>query len=211
MAQSTQIAFTTIQPGNFQVAHGLNATPASVIIEMTAGGNVWFQPVKFDNTYVYLAASDAGLTGYLVIYATQAPFVPVKNLPGNSTIRLQEVVDDASTLGDTSPALATGGMSIAPALSIANDVMQTIVNGGNTGQAFNWKWNRYNIPPFATISLQQDYFIPGLSNLAWLEIAWAVNINQTSIPKQKVQVEVHKDLLTTYDQTAYVGKICWIP
>lgn len=129
----------------------------------------------------------------------------------NSSIRLQEVVEDASSLGDVSPALATGGLSDAPARSIGNDVMAQIINGGPGAQPYNWKWNRFNVTPFCTISYQQDYFIPGLIKLGWMESCWASNINQTSIPKQKQQVEVHKDLEVTYDQTGYPGKICWIP
>lgn len=129
----------------------------------------------------------------------------------NSTITLEELVDDASTLGDVSPALATGGFSNAPALSIANDVMQALINGGPGGQPYNWKWNRVNLPAFTTISYQQDYFIPGLVNLGWLESAWASYLNQTSIPKFKQQVEVRKDLQVTYDQTGYPGKLCWLP
>jgi hypothetical protein len=129
----------------------------------------------------------------------------------NSNIRLQEVVDDASTLGDVAPALATGGFINAPALSIANDVMQAIINGGPGAQPFNWKWNRINVSPFNTNSYQQDYFVPGVINLGWLESSWAVNINQTSIPKQKIPLEVKKDLMVTDDQTGYPGKICWLP
>lgn len=129
----------------------------------------------------------------------------------SSTIQLQEVVDDAFDLGDVAPALATGGSSMAPALSMANDVMQTLINGGPGGQPYNWKWNRFNLPAFPTISLQQDYFIPNLNNLGWMESAWAVNINQTSQPKQKIPLEVHKDLLPTYYQTGYPGKISWLP
>lgn len=129
----------------------------------------------------------------------------------NSTITLEELVDDASTLGDVSPALSTGGHAFGPALSIANDVMAALINGGPNAQPYNWKWNRVNLPPFTTISYQQDYFIPGLVNLGWLESAWASYLNQTSIPKFKQQVEVHKDLLVTYDQTGYPGKICWLP
>jgi hypothetical protein len=133
-------------------------------------------------------------------------------MPGaNSNIKLQEIVDDAGSLGDVSPALATGGFSNAPALSIANDVMQTIINGGPVGQPYNWKWNRINVPTFTTISYQQDYFIPGVVNVAWLEHAWASQINQTSIPKQKQQLEVKKDLDVTYEQNADPGKICWLP
>jgi hypothetical protein len=130
---------------------------------------------------------------------------------GNSTIQLQNVVDDASTLGDVAPALATGGLSQYPALSIANDVMQQLINGGPGGQPYNWKWNRYNLPILYTNSLQQDYFIPGLINIGWLESAWAVNINQTSVPKQNLPIEIDKDLLVTYMAGTYSGKICWIP
>lgn len=133
-------------------------------------------------------------------------------MPGNnSAIQLQEIIDDALSLGDTAPALATGGFSNAPAISIANDVMQAMINGGPNGQPYNWKWNRFNTMTFPTISYQQDNFIPGLINLGWMESAWASYINQTSIPKQKVPIEVHKDLLVTYDQTGYPEKICWLP
>lgn len=127
----------------------------------------------------------------------------------NSTIQLQEIVDDAASLGDTSPALATGGYSDAPALSIANDVMLVMINGGAISQPYNWKWNRFNVMPFCTISYQQDYFVPGVVNLGWMESAWGVNINQTSIPKQKGPLEVRKDLLVTYDQTGSPDKISW--
>ena len=133
-------------------------------------------------------------------------------MPGNnSTITLLEIIDDAETLGDVAPALAVGGRSQAPALSIANDVMLAMIQGGPDGRPFNWKWNRFNVPAFLTISWQQDYFIPGLVQLGWLESAWASNINQTSVPKQNVPVEVHKDLEVTYAQTGYPAKLCWIP
>lgn len=132
-------------------------------------------------------------------------------MAGNSTITLQQIVDDAASLGDTSPALATGGMSDVPALSIANDVIAAMLLGGPQGEAFNQKWNRFNPAPFTTISFQQDYFVPGIVNLGWIENAWASNINQTSIPKQKQPLEVHRDLDVTYQQTGYPGKICWLP
>lgn len=132
-------------------------------------------------------------------------------MAGNSSIQLQELVDDAASLGDVAPALATGGYATSPAISIANDVMQAMINGGPAAQPYNWKWNRFNCPPFPTISFQQDYFIPGLVKLGWIESAWATQLNQTSIPKQKQQIEVKKDLEVTYDQTGYPGKLCWLP
>jgi hypothetical protein len=133
-------------------------------------------------------------------------------MPGsNSTIALQDIVDDASSIGDLAPALATGGFSGIPALSMATDVMTAMLLGGPTGQPLNWKWNRFNVTPFPTISYQQDYFVPGVVNLGWIEYAWASNINQTSIPKQKQDLEVHRDLEVTSLQTGTPGKICWIP
>lgn len=127
----------------------------------------------------------------------------------NSTVTLNDVVDDASSFGDISPTLAVGGLSTSPAISIANTVMQTLINGGPGGQPFNWKWNRANMPSFPIISWQQDYFIPNLVNLMWLESCWASQVNQTSQPKAISQVEVHKDLQTTFDTTGPAAKIAW--
>jgi hypothetical protein len=203
-----KVPFTTIAPGNFILPHTLGVIPASAIVNMTSSGSVWFQPTLYDASNLYLEASDPNLTGYIIISTNLSPAIGPVN---NSTIKLVEVVEDASTLGDVAPALATGGLSTAPALSIANDVMQAIINGGNIGQPYNWKWNRINIPPFPTISLQQDYYIPGVSNIGWIESAWAVNINQTSVIKQKTFLEVRKDLEVTYAQQTYPGKICWLP
>jgi hypothetical protein len=208
MAQ-VQIPFTTAAPGNFTLPHNLGVIPGSVIFEFTSGGVVWFQtPTRYDSENLYLVASDAGVTGYAIIFSTVTPACVVF---GNSTIKLWDVVQDASTLGDVAPALSTGGSSMQPALSIANDVMQAIINGGPGAQPYNWKWNRYNLPVFYTNSLQQDYFVPGLNNIGWIESAWAVNINQTSVPKQKLPLEVDKDSLVTYQQGTYAAKISWLP
>jgi hypothetical protein len=209
MIPSVQIAFTTSAPGPFTLPHNLGVVPGSVIFELTAGGVIWFAPVRYDASNLYLVASDTGVTGFAIVFASSTPAYTMQGQ--NSTIRLQEVVDDAATLGDVAPALATGGASMAPALSIANDVMQAIINGGPGAQPYNWKWNRYNLPVFYTNSLQQDYFIPNLFNIGWIESAWAVNINQTSVPKQKIPLEVDKDLLVTYQQACYTGKVSWLP
>jgi len=128
----------------------------------------------------------------------------------NSTITLQDITDQAMSFGDMAPALAVGGYSTQPAQSIGNDVMTAMLLGNGDGNPFNWKWNSFNVTPFYTISLQQDYFVPGVVNLGWLESSWAVNINQTSNPKQKLYQEVHRGLEVTFDQTGYPGKICWM-
>jgi hypothetical protein len=128
----------------------------------------------------------------------------------NSTIQLQFLVDDAQSQAELAPALATGGYSDSPALSIANDVMRAMIAGGKDGQPFNFKFNRLNDPTFFTNSWQQDYFVPGLVNLGWLESCSAVNFSCTGFPKPVRVVEVRRDLLVTSSQNANVGKICWM-
>ncbi len=59
----------TANPGNFQIAHGLGAVPVAVAIAMTSAGAIWMQmPTKWDATYVYLTASDGGLTCDLLLW-----------------------------------------------------------------------------------------------------------------------------------------------
>lgn len=57
------IAVTAPAAGAFEVAHGLNYTPRAAQIAMTSLGSIVFQAAKrFDATYLYLVASEAGLT-----------------------------------------------------------------------------------------------------------------------------------------------------
>jgi hypothetical protein len=130
-------------------------------------------------------------------------------IPNSSSYTLQSVCDIASANGDTAPALATGGFSDQPAIQIANSVLSAMLLGGPNGP-FNPKWNRFTVTPFPTISWQQDYFIPGLVTLGWLESCYAIQFANTSQPKPKCQIEVHKDLMVGYTQ-GWPGKICWIP
>ena len=48
---------------------------------------------------------------------------------------------------------------------------------------FAWKWNQFNLPLFYWNSWQQDYALPGLTNLAWLQEGMAIDINNPSQPK----------------------------
>lgn len=129
---------------------------------------------------------------------------------GQSTVTLQELIDDAKSYGELAPSLATGGFSDLPAISIANDVMQNMLAGGPDGQPFNFKFNRMLETPFFLNSWQQDYFIPDLVALGWLESCTAVNFSVTSYPKPVRPVEVKRDLLITNSQNSTIGKICWM-
>ena len=69
MQANATIPFDTTAPGDFTLAHNLGIVPSTVIFEFTDGGTVWFQPIRYDATNLYLVASDAGVTGVVIIFA----------------------------------------------------------------------------------------------------------------------------------------------
>jgi len=64
-----QIAVSAAAAGNFSWPHNLGRAPAGVLIYMTSGGALWFQPSNlFDSVNLYLVASDAGLTANVQVW-----------------------------------------------------------------------------------------------------------------------------------------------
>jgi hypothetical protein len=126
----------------------------------------------------------------------------------NSTISLQNVIDDASTFADIAPVTSVGGFSDQPALRIANRVMTTML-----AQTFNWKFNRFQVPPFVTISWQQDYATVNLTTLGWIENCILIDINNTSLPKPIWWPQAVKDLQQTSGLNWNPARlqICWLP
>lgn len=55
-------------PGNFSIAHGLSAAPSRISILPTSAGAIWQQAAP-GATNVYLAASDAGVTATVYVFA----------------------------------------------------------------------------------------------------------------------------------------------
>lgn len=129
---------------------------------------------------------------------------------GNSSIQIRALVDDARTFAEIAPVLPTGGHSLQPAVSIVNDTMTAMLMGTPNGEPFNWKWNRILIPPFYINSWQQDYFIPGLVNLGWLEGGTAVCQNSTTFPKRIKPIEVKRDVMETSAQSTGIAKASWM-
>jgi hypothetical protein len=126
---------------------------------------------------------------------------------GSSTTTLQSVVDYMSSLGELAPILPSGGYSVSTALSMGTDVMSELI-----AERFNWKWNRMKIPPFYTNSWQQDYAqissrFPAA--IGWLEGAYWVDINNSSLPKPSWPIEVKRDLPITSISGNPPGKIAW--
>jgi hypothetical protein len=69
VADVVSIPLAPASAGDFTVPHGLGATPALAEIQMTSGGEIWFQSPPADGTNLYLVASAPGITGYAVVFA----------------------------------------------------------------------------------------------------------------------------------------------
>jgi len=130
----------------------------------------------------------------------------------NSTYTVSRAVTYAKTFPDISDVVqsTSAGNSLEPALTIASDVMTEMIK-----QPFNWKWNRMapgnQFPYFYTNGFQQDYAIPGLINLGWIEHGELIDINNTAIPKPVWPLEVVRDLPRTSTQYGRPGQVCWLP
>lgn len=129
---------------------------------------------------------------------------------GNSTISVQDTVDQISAMADVSPQAQPSGYAQNTILNIAQDTMNKLI-----ARRFNWKWNSGNAPTFLTNSWQQDYPMLGIDYIAWLEDGLWVDINNTALPQPNGQVQSAKDLAparTTYAgyQGSYPCKCCWM-
>jgi hypothetical protein len=125
---------------------------------------------------------------------------------GNSTIKLLDVVDDTRRFSTLAPIFASGGSATQPAVTIANEVMQFIFSPTQP-----WKFNRFKLPIFYTNSYQQDYALLGLTNLGYLEHGFAVDINNSAIPKPLIPVEVVRDQEQSYSQYGTVAIASSLP
>lgn len=101
---------------------------------------------------------------------------------------------------------SSAGNTLEPALTIAADVMIEMIASN-----FDWKWNRFLIDGVYTNGFQQDYALPGVVNLGWLEHGELIDINNTAIPKPVWPLEVVRDLPFTSAQFGRPGQICWLP
>jgi hypothetical protein len=63
------VSVASSAPGNCTVPHLLGRVPVCAIIQMTSGGAIWFQtPSSYDGVNLYLVASDAGVTGRVIVW-----------------------------------------------------------------------------------------------------------------------------------------------
>ena len=91
------------------------------------------------------------------------------------------------------------GWAQEPLLTLSNEIMSRIL-----AENMPWKWNRHLIPPFLTVSLQQDYCTQ-ITDVGWLENGWLVDINNSTsnsngAPKPLRSLNVVRDMLWTSAQ-----------
>jgi hypothetical protein len=134
-----------------------------------------------------------------------------------STIKINDIVNQVRAFPGVVPVLGTAP-STEVAVSIANDTLQKML-----AQSLPWKFNRGLVTPFLTIALQQDYIgilnnnlgggavttLP-LTDLAWLEQGWCIDINNTSTPKPVRSLETVRDNPQMWQQSVPF-QVSWIP
>jgi hypothetical protein len=64
----SHVLVTAAAAGSFNVEHRLGRAPLGALICMTSSGSVWFQSAMWDGTNLYLVASDAGVTGKVLLW-----------------------------------------------------------------------------------------------------------------------------------------------
>lgn len=121
-----------------------------------------------------------------------------------STIKISDIVTEIAVHPAVIPVLGTAPGAY-PALSIANDVLQRML-----AQSLPWKFNRALAPLFLTVALQQDYIGPAVTDMAWLEQGWCIDINNTTTPKPVRSLETVRDIQQSWQQSVPF-QVSWIP
>jgi hypothetical protein len=112
------------------------------------------------------------------------------NPSSQSTITLQNIIDNVETDPLLKAITTFGGRVSSKVYTAATDVMQAICDTISP-----WKWNEMNLPLFYSNSWQQDYALiypngKSVTNLSWLTDGIAIQINNSSTPKPWSWIEV---------------------
>lgn len=133
-------------------------------------------------------------------------------LPGNqsTTLTVQQLANQLKANPEFYNILGGAvGYSTEPCLTLANEIMCRIL-----AENMPWKWNRVVVPPFLTVSLQQDY-VTNITNVGWLENGWLIDINNSTsnsngAPKPIRGLETVRDMVWTSTQ-AVPFNVSFIP
>lgn len=103
----------------------------------------------------------------------------------NLTLKLQTIVNLASTHADLLPLAGVGKFYAEPALSLCNDVIQELL-----AYPHAWKINRADMPPFATAPNKQDYIVSGATAFVLGDGSTGVGIAASGVVKSGTTVTV---------------------
>jgi hypothetical protein len=132
----------------------------------------------------------------------------------NSTITLQNVVNLAATHVDLVPLAGIGGYTNEPALSLCNDVIQTLFapqlqTGTGRPIVLDWKWNRAEMGMFVTSPNRQDYKFAGAVLFTLSNVPQGVGIDLASA--SALTIVGSTVAIKTLDQyNGSVGDVCYI-
>jgi hypothetical protein len=127
---------TAPAPGNFSIPHGLGQVPKLALIEMTSDGSIYFTPVRYDGTNLYLTATDTGVTAKIYVWAGQ----PGGEIPFTSTVGNFSVTH---SLGFTPSVIAIqmtsdGVVYMQSPSADSNHIYLTASEAGLTGYIIAW-------------------------------------------------------------------------
>ena len=131
-----------------------------------------------------------------------------------STRTVQQTVNLASTHIELLPIAGVGGYTNEPALSLCNDVMQTILAStfempNGTVLSLDWKYNRAEMPMFVTSPNRQDYLFAGATFFSLGGNACGAGIDLTTNNALTISgATVTIKLLESYNGA--VGDVCYI-
>lgn len=143
----TPIDLAPTDPGNFTVPHGLLTVPQAVGIEMTSGGEIWFQTPPYDATNLYLTASDSNITATASCFTDFNAPSGITQIPSTS---------GAINVDWSRPSLAsrislTGDATVAFSNAYpGKDVNLLVAQDSVGGHAVTWDTNILNSPTILT-------------------------------------------------------------
>jgi hypothetical protein len=121
-----------------------------------------------------------------------------------STLTLQNVVNLASTHLELLPLSGVGGYTNEPALSLCNDVLQTLL-----AMPLDWEFNRAEMPMFVTSPNRQDYLFAGATFFSLTNVPLGAGIDLAT--NNGLTISGSTVTIKTLEQyNGSIGDVCYI-
>lgn len=94
-----------------------------------------------------------------------------------STYTCLNTVNIVQTAKGMKPLLGVGGVPNQPGLELCNNTLQELLSA-----PYNWRFNKFLIPPFTTVAYQQDYIVSGCTVTCKGRYILSLNSTQSTTP-----------------------------